>query len=37
MAEEIGLTVDVEGFNAAMEEARQKARSARNKVIFVLF
>ncbi|OAY82969.1 Alanine--tRNA ligase [Ananas comosus] len=31
MAEEIGLTVDVEGFNAAMEEARQKARSARNK------
>ncbi|KAG1327523.1 putative Alanine--tRNA ligase [Cocos nucifera] len=33
MAEERGLTVDVEGFNVAMEEARQKARSARNKVV----
>jgi len=32
MAEEKGLTVDVEGFNNAMDEARQKARSARNKV-----
>ncbi|WOL19049.1 alanine--tRNA ligase [Canna indica] len=32
MAEERGLIVDVEGFNAAMEEARQKARSARSKV-----
>ncbi|KAG6520179.1 hypothetical protein ZIOFF_017217 [Zingiber officinale] len=32
MAEERGLTVDVEGFNIAMEEARQKARSARSKV-----
>ncbi|KAG6520122.1 hypothetical protein ZIOFF_017154 [Zingiber officinale] len=33
MAEERGLTVDVEGFNIAMEEARQKARSARSKVV----
>lgn len=32
MAEERGLTVDVEGFNIAMEEAREKARSARSKV-----
>lgn len=38
MAEERGLTVDVEGFNIAMEEARQKARSARSKVcVFYLF
>ncbi|ONK72152.1 uncharacterized protein A4U43_C04F16330 [Asparagus officinalis] len=33
MAEEKGLMVDVEGFNVAMEEARQKARSARNKAV----
>ncbi|XP_074557146.1 alanine--tRNA ligase-like isoform X2 [Curcuma longa] len=33
MAEERGLTVDGEGFNIAMEEARQKARSARSKVV----
>ncbi|XP_008810668.2 alanine--tRNA ligase-like [Phoenix dactylifera] len=33
MAEERGLTVDVEGFNVAMEEARQKARCARNKAV----
>ncbi|XP_039132084.1 LOW QUALITY PROTEIN: alanine--tRNA ligase [Dioscorea cayenensis subsp. rotundata] len=33
MAEERGLTVDVEGFNIAMEEAREKARSARNKLL----
>ncbi|XP_017696248.2 alanine--tRNA ligase-like [Phoenix dactylifera] len=33
MAEESGLTVDVEGFNVAMGEARQKARSARNKAV----
>ncbi|XP_073001197.1 alanine--tRNA ligase [Typha latifolia] len=33
MAEERGLMVDVEGFNSAMEEARQKARSARNKAV----
>lgn len=32
MAEEMGLTVDVEGFNMAMDEARKKARSGRNKV-----
>ncbi|KAG0490941.1 hypothetical protein HPP92_007804 [Vanilla planifolia] len=31
MAEERGLTIDVDGFNAAMEDARQKARNARNK------
>ena len=35
MAEEKGLAVDVEGFNNAMDEARQKARSARNKVYLV--
>ena len=34
MAEERGLIVDIDGYNAAMEEARQKARSARNKVLF---
>ncbi|KAJ8500056.1 hypothetical protein OPV22_010608 [Ensete ventricosum] len=33
MAEERGLTVDVEGFNIAMEEARQKARTARSKAV----
>ncbi|KAH7372887.1 hypothetical protein KP509_17G026800 [Ceratopteris richardii] len=32
MAEERGLSVDVEGFNHAMEEAREKARNARGKV-----
>ncbi|PPD67625.1 hypothetical protein GOBAR_DD35495 [Gossypium barbadense] len=31
MAEERGLIVDVEGFNNAMDEAREKSRSARNK------
>ncbi|XP_010273668.1 PREDICTED: alanine--tRNA ligase [Nelumbo nucifera] len=31
MAEERGLTVDVEGFNTAMEEARKRSRSAQNK------
>ncbi|KAG8095381.1 hypothetical protein GUJ93_ZPchr0012g20675 [Zizania palustris] len=31
MAVDYGLTVDREGFNAAMEEARQKARNARFK------
>lgn len=35
MAEERGLIVDVEGFNNAMDEAREKSRSARNKVIGV--
>jgi hypothetical protein len=34
MAIDYGLTVDKKGFNASMEEARQKARNARNKVIF---
>ncbi|XP_020584472.1 alanine--tRNA ligase [Phalaenopsis equestris] len=33
MAEERGLTVDVEGFNVAMEDARQKARNARSKAV----
>lgn len=33
MAEERGLVVDVDGFNNAMDEAREKSRSARNKVI----
>lgn len=37
MAEERGLSVDVEGFNIAMEEARQKARTARSKVCSALF
>lgn len=31
MAEERGLTVDVKGFSDAMEEARERARSAQNK------
>lgn len=34
MAEEKGLTVDVEGYNMAMHEAREKARSGRSKVCF---
>lgn len=33
MAEERGLAVDVEGFNIAMEEARERSRSAQNKVL----
>jgi alanyl-tRNA synthetase len=32
MAEERGLLVDVDGFNKAMEEARERSRSAQNKV-----
>ena len=32
MAEERGLTVDVKGFDDAMEEARERSRSAHNKV-----
>lgn len=36
MAEEMGLKVDKEGFNRAMEEAREKARGARGKVCFLL-
>ncbi|KAL6501032.1 hypothetical protein OROHE_025229 [Orobanche hederae] len=31
MAEERGLTVDVEGFNMAMEKARERSRKAHNK------
>ncbi|XAR63900.1 Alanine--tRNA ligase [Bertholletia excelsa] len=31
MAEERGLTVDVEGFNIAMNEARERSRNAMNK------
>jgi alanyl-tRNA synthetase len=34
MAEERKLSVDVNGFNVAMEEARQKARNAQNKVLY---
>ncbi|KAL0358791.1 UNVERIFIED_CONTAM: Alanine--tRNA ligase [Sesamum angustifolium] len=33
MAEEGGLSVDVEGFNIAMDEARERSRSAQNKVM----
>lgn len=33
MAEERGLLVDVEGFNRAMDEARERSRSAQNKVV----
>lgn len=31
MAEERGLLVDIEGFNNAMDEARERSRSAQNK------
>ncbi|KAH6809767.1 Alanyl-tRNA synthetase [Perilla frutescens var. frutescens] len=31
MAEERGLTVDAEGFNVAMDKARERSRSAQNK------
>ncbi|XP_057969998.1 alanine--tRNA ligase [Malania oleifera] len=31
MAEERGLLVDVKGFNSAMDEARERSRSAQNK------
>ncbi|GAA0174133.1 aminoacyl-tRNA synthetase [Lithospermum erythrorhizon] len=31
MAEEQGLVVDVDGFNVAMDEARERSRSAQNK------
>lgn len=33
MAEENGLEVDVEGFNFAMDEARERSRNAQNKVL----
>lgn len=32
MAEEKGLLVDVEGFNSAMEAARERSRNAQTKV-----
>lgn len=32
MAEERGLTVDVDGYNKAMNEARERSRNAQNKV-----
>ena len=32
MAEERKLKVDVEGFNIAMNEARERSRNAQNKV-----
>lgn len=34
MAEERGLTVDMKGFDIAMDEAREKSRRACNKVAF---
>lgn len=37
MAEERGLRVDVEGFNNAMDEARERSRNAQNKVSGVCF
>lgn len=37
MAEERGLLVDVDGFNKAMEEARERSRSAQNKVFQLFF
>lgn len=36
MAEEKKLQVDVEGFNSAMEAARERSRSAQNKVYCLL-
>lgn len=33
MAEERGLVVDVEGFDRAMHEARERSRSAQTKVL----
>lgn len=35
MAEEKGLLVDVEGFNCAMEEARERSRNAQTKVLYL--
>ena len=35
MAEVRGLEVDIDGFNSAMEKARQKVRNARGKVTSV--
>ena len=36
MAEEKKLNVDVEGFNSAMEAARERSRTAQNKVSCLL-
>lgn len=36
MAEEKKLLVDVEGFNSAMEAARERSRTAQNKVCCLL-
>ena len=36
MAEERGLTVDTKGFADAMEEARERSRSAQNKVFLLI-
>ncbi|GAB4847670.1 hypothetical protein Ancab_026732 [Ancistrocladus abbreviatus] len=36
MAEERGLTVDVKGFNAAMDEARERSRSAQTKEVYLV-
>jgi alanyl-tRNA synthetase len=36
MAEEKKLQVDVEGFNKAMEAARERSRTAQNKVSCLL-
>ena len=35
MAEERGLEVDIDGFNSAMEKARQKAKNTKVKVTSV--
>lgn len=35
MAEERDLIVDIEGFNVAMDAARERSRSAQNKVLAV--
>lgn len=35
MAEEKGLLVDVEGFNVAMDEARERSRNAQTKVVYL--
>lgn len=37
MAEERGLLVDVEGFNNAMDEARERSRNAQTKVLRFFF
>lgn len=37
MAEERGLQVDIEGFNKAMDEARERSRSAQTKVLYAQY